>query len=130
MLGVPPWKHLSHAAVLPAHGCRRSRIGVIDILLVLQVLCQCEGVEQTGGYSPTGPDRSRSTSTCWPVLRPSENEAATSGNVALLIYKTTASRTMLPCATEAKMSVPQLVRWPIRWHVDTGTACGTALNSL
>jgi hypothetical protein len=64
------------------------------------------------------------------VCRPSENEAATSGNVALPIYKIITSSTMLLCATEAKMSVPQLIRWPIRWHVDTGTAYGTAFNPL
>jgi hypothetical protein len=34
--------------------------------------------------------------------RPSENEAATSGNVALPIHKTMASSTRLTCATEAK----------------------------
>jgi hypothetical protein len=33
---------------------------------------------------------------------PSENEAATSGNVALPVYKTTALSTRLPCAAEAR----------------------------
>jgi hypothetical protein len=37
-----------------------------------------------------------------PSSGPSENEAATSGNVALSIYKTMASSTRLTCATEAK----------------------------
>jgi hypothetical protein len=36
------------------------------------------------------------------LSRPSENEAATSGNVALPIYKTMSSSTRLTCATEAK----------------------------
>ena len=38
----------------------------------------------------------------YPATWPSENEAATSGNVALSIYKTMASSTRLTCATEAK----------------------------
>ena len=39
---------------------------------------------------------------CAPGLWPSENEAATSGNVALPSYKTMASSTRLACATEEK----------------------------
>jgi hypothetical protein len=61
---------------------------------------------------------------------PSENEAATSGNVALLTDKTITSRTIVTRATEAKISVPQLVQWEIRWPVDKGTGYGTALNPL
>jgi len=64
------------------------------------------------------------------AARPSENEAATSGNVALLIYKTMTSSTRPTNATEAKIFVPQLVRWPSRWHVDIGMAYGTAFNPL
>jgi hypothetical protein len=44
-----------------------------------------------------------------PPMRPSENEAATSGNVALLIYKTMTSSTIPTWTTEAKISVPQLI---------------------
>ena len=41
--------------------------------------------------------------------RPSENEATTSGNVALPVHKTMASSTMITCPTVAKISVSQPV---------------------
>src|SRR2546427_1852308 len=61
--------------------------------------------------------------------KPSENEAATSGNVALPLSKTMTSSTMLTRVTEAKISVPQGVRWTIRWHMDTGTTCSETAGS-
>jgi hypothetical protein len=47
------------------------------------------------------------------------SDAVTSGKVALLVYKTTASRW-------PEWSVPQRVTYEIRWPIDWGTACGTA----
>ena len=43
------------------------------------------------------------------AYRPSENEATTSGNVALPVHKTMASSTMITCPTVAKISVSQPV---------------------
>jgi transposase len=65
-----------------------------------------------------------------PATRPSENEAATSDNVALRANKTTTSSVTAICVTEANMGVPQLVQRAVCWHIDKGTDCGTALNPL
>jgi hypothetical protein len=42
------------------------------------------------------------------LLWPSENVAATSGNVAILVYQTTTSGPLTICAAEAKIPVPQV----------------------
>ena|SRR6266487_4911190 len=59
----------------PSIACTKGRQRDAGRLLIESVdesqmaLGNRQGVEQTGGYSPTGPARSRSTSTFWLVLR-------------------------------------------------------------
>jgi hypothetical protein len=66
----------------------------------------------------------------WRAGRPSENDAATSGKVALLSEKTMTLDTMILRTGEAALSVPELVHGGISGHIDTDTTCGTVSNAL
>jgi hypothetical protein len=70
-----PFRHVRENGWCPSIACTKGRQRDAGRLLIESVdesqmaLGNRQGVEQAGGYSPTGPARSRSTSTFWPVLR-------------------------------------------------------------
>src|SRR4030095_11890908 len=107
--------------VIPPHHRRRDRRRNSPVGALHRQTRQCARPPQRPGPALVAPLFG---------IRPSENEAASSGKVALLTCKTMVSSTRILRAVETNPSVPPPVQWASCWHIDNSTTYGTARNSL